>query len=193
MRRLLEPSFLEPFWQETPFSIEQIEPPALHDWLYYSGSLTVRLKKLTDLFRVQVLCEKWDYPFASEAKLLDLNIEQKAFIREVYLCDESEPWVFARSILPKETLIEKNQSLLKLGTRPLGELLFDDPHTKRTHFEVAQIKPEHYCFDRIQHAYPLQKKLWGRRSVFYLNEKPLLVCEFFTPGIPLNVHTADIT
>ncbi len=50
---------------------------------------------------------------------------------------------------------------------------------------MAEIKPG----QRLFHTATARLKadppsIWGRRSVFYLHDKPLLVSEIFLPGIP---------
>ena len=100
-------------------------------------------------------------------------------IREVVLLANSTPWVYARSIIPLTTLTGRLRKLRHLDNQPLGALLFRDPTMIRETVEVA-------CLTKVNAKLPttlgeLQKSLWGRRSVFRLDAKPLLVSEVFLP------------
>jgi chorismate--pyruvate lyase len=102
-----------------------------------------------------------------------------ALIREVVLYGEGQPWVFARSVLPITSLCGKLRHLRKQNTRPLGAFLFSQPDLQRSSIVVAQISDDHaYVPARLTQG----QNLWGRRSVFYLDAKPLLVSEVFLPG-----------
>ena len=45
-------------------------------------------------------------------------------VREVYLCVDNIPVVFARSILPTSSCTGINRDLLQVGNKPLGDVLF---------------------------------------------------------------------
>lgn len=101
-----------------------------------------------------------------------------SLIREVILCGQGKPWVFARSILPLTSLTGSLRHLRQQDTRPLGAFLFSQPQLVRSTIEVAQISPDHaYAPARLCG----EQSLWGRRSLFYLKAKPLLVSEVFLP------------
>ena len=146
-------------------------------WLLHKGSLTERLLHLSqNQLTVEVLRQVFSTPYLSEARLLGLSPRRKALIREVVLYGRERPWVFARSILPLTTVTGRLRSLRKLDNRPLGGLLFKDPSMKRGPIEIAAIGPSHrYLPKELQIA----QSQWGRRSVFYLDNKPLLVSEVF--------------
>jgi len=110
--------------------------------------------------------------------------EHHALIREVLLYCGDEPWVFARSVLPRKTLTGPRRFLGKLGNRPLGEILFSDPNIQRDALEVAEIKKGQRMFNCATGCLANPPDfVWGRRSVFYLHKKSLLVNEVFLPFI----------
>lgn len=160
-------------------------PADLTNWLFDAGSLTRRLRqRCPGQLRVLVLRQGWTRPDRDEACALQLRLDAWAWTREVQLrCDE-RPWVFARTIIPARTLRGRGRRLTWLGTRPLGEALFTDPCVQRGPVEVARI----VAGQRLHHravagcAEPLEP-LWGRRSVFWLDRRPLLVCEVFLPDL----------
>jgi len=81
----------------------------------------------------------------------------------VFLYGDNEPVVFARSIIPKNPITD---SIMEIGNKPLGEILFTDPNILREPIEVT-----------------FQNDIWGRRSVFVMNNSRILVSEFFLEKI----------
>ncbi len=150
-------------------------PRALRPWLTDEGSLTRLLQRASNgQFSVRVLSQRYDRPSASEAIALGLPPRQRALVREVQLCGHGEPWVFARTLIPVTTLRGRQRTLKLIGSRPLGALLFSDPAMRRDPLQITALTTA------------AGQRLWARRSVFYLADKPLLVCEVFLtpPGVP---------
>ncbi|WP_432697075.1 chorismate--pyruvate lyase family protein [Marinobacterium sp. YM272] len=143
-------------------------PRRLRRWLTDHGSLTRLLKRASgNRFSVRVAAQGFARPGAMEAVALGLKPRQQALIREVYLCGNGEPWVYARTVIPVSTLSGRHRTLKLIGTRSLGSLLFRDPGMRREPLQIAR----------------LEDHLWARRSVFHLDDKPLLVCEVFLPSL----------
>lgn len=150
--------------------------PRLLHWLADTGSLTARLQhKSHGHFRVEILRQVIARPQLSEQRALGMKRSHVALIREVVLYGQDEPWVFARSVLPLSSLTGSLRHLRKQGTKPLGAFLFSHPYLKRSPISIAAIKPQ----SGYVPAALLNNKLWARRSVFYLMDKPLLVSEVF--------------
>ncbi len=122
----------------------------------------------------------------SEAQLLGVRQGVYVWVREVQLLCNKRPWVFARTLIPLSSLRGRCQRLVNLGTRPLGEILFADPRAQRSEVEVACIAPRHRLHQRVFRHLSREESppIWGRRSVFNINGKPLLVCEIFLPSLP---------
>ncbi len=142
------------------------------EWVLDRGSLTERLVEQSEGdFRVEVIRQGSGFPIATEQQALGLRRRQACIIREVALLCHGEPWVYARSIVPTTTLTGSARRLAHLGNKPLGAFLFNAPDMHRGPLELT----------RYEKLFPQEPGSgWGRRSVFYLGEKPLLVCEFFT-------------
>jgi chorismate--pyruvate lyase len=98
-------------------------------------------------------------------------------IREVVLKGRGRPWVFARSILPMTTMTGRLAGLRTLSNQPLGELLFQDPSMTREPLEAACLPARILSVPAALAAG--DEPLWARRSVFFLDQKPLLVSEVF--------------
>lgn len=176
---------LEPVWRSHAMLMSHEVPSDIAPWLFEQGSLTRRiLLHCTKQFRVEVLSQKWQRPMLNEALRLGAQPEQHALIREVLLYCGDTPWVFARSVLPRKTLTGPHRFLGKLGNRPLGEILFSDPSIKRDDLEVAEIKKGQRMYSCATECLDNPPDfVWGRRSIFYLHKKPLLVNEIFLPSI----------
>ena len=113
-----------------------------------------------------------------EALALKIPFHQRCLVREVILLGRNEPWVFARSLLPLTSLTGSLRHLRKQGAKPLGAFLFSQPQLTRSAISVCLMERHHNYApaDLLKdHA------VWGRRSIFYLNKKPLLVSEVFLP------------
>ncbi|WP_220719264.1 chorismate--pyruvate lyase family protein [Agarivorans litoreus] len=152
-----------------------IPAPLLRDWLEYPGSLTARLRQHCQQFSIRVLFE--DYAEIANHELATLACAGPYWVREVLLCCDGEPWVFARSVIPKSSLEGDAAEVSRLATKPLGELLFTDKGLRQT-IELAKIAQDSAIY---QHA-AVSQPLWGRRSRFLLASAPLLVSEIFLPS-----------
>ena len=125
----------------------------------------------------------------NEAQQLNMRVSSFALVRQVHLLCDNKPWVFARTVIPPHTLRGKQRRLAKLGKKPLGAVLFADKSMKRTEMEIASIWPGQYLYQLATYHLPqTDQPIWGRRSVFYLNNHPLLVSEIFLPEIGHPLH-----
>ncbi len=154
--------------------------------MYDQGSLTRQvLRHCSGDFRVQVRFQGWNKALPSERRALDLNTASACMLREVILRCDGEAWIFARTLIPSTTLKGGARRLAHLGNRPLGQVLFSDPAVKRGRMEVAKLLPDHVLFrSAAQGLDPAPTCLWARRTLFYLERRPLLVNEVFLPDLP---------
>lgn len=151
-------------------SAQQIWPgpdPLWRDWLLDHGSLTRRLRQLSrGTFRVNVLHEGWIRGNTRQQRLMCIGKTacQPMWSRHVELCLFDRPWVAAHSLIPYSSMKGSLRQLSRLRDKPLGGFLFEQPSLRRSQPELV----------RLQHC-------WGRRSVFTLQNRPLIVAEFFLP------------
>ena len=168
----------EPAWRRMISVSDYTVPGQWRPWLSDTGSLTQRLiDACNGELTVQVLRQNPGVPRLSERRALGLPQRRQALIREVILLGGGIPWVYARSIIPLSTLTGRLRRLRQLDNRPLGALLFSEPSMCREPVEIA-------CYTSAQMPTALaakQSTMWGRRSVFRLHNKPLLVSEIFLP------------
>lgn len=166
----------------------------LKDWLLDEGSLTARLKNHCDNFQVKIIGEQQQPCSAAESCDL-IKVGEPVIVREVILYCDDVPQVFARSLLPLASLTGEEQILANLGEQPLGQVLFNNPSLQRLRLELssfdsnssvvalaAKLAAQHASNSSLVKASTIPKQeLWGRRSIFMLENKPLMVAEVFLP------------
>lgn len=142
-------------------------PQIWQDWLSDAGSLTQLISNRTESsVSVEVLTDHNQNLLNDEALLFHKPLKH-CRIREVYLCVNDVPVVFARSVLPTSSSTGVNRDVLQLGSKPLGEVLFKKgkaPILLRQITEVPGLG-------------------WGRRSLYQLRGHPILISEFFLPEL----------
>ena len=110
-----------------------------------------------------------------------------SLVREVELLCGGVPWVFARTLIPARSLRGPVRRLTRLGTKPLGAVLFSDPKVERGRMQIAHLFPRHPLFSSaVARLEQVPQDIWGRRTLYYLDRRPLLVNELFLPPIPMS-------
>jgi chorismate--pyruvate lyase len=176
----------EPLWRPSTHLFATTIPDDIAGWLFDPSSLTARIMAAcAGRFRVEVVSQHWQRAYRNEMQRLGVSAQQIALVREVYLYCNDIPWVFARTVIPRRTLSGEQKHLACLGSRPLGAVLFADPHMHRDPIEVACLTAQHRLYGKATARLSVvPAQIWGRRSVFYLANKPLLVNEIFLPTMP---------
>lgn len=152
-------------------------------WLLDRESLTARLKAHCQRFHIEVLGQQ-PAPLFSDEKAA-LCLAEDAIVREVLLCCDDTPWVFARSVFPLSAASKTGLGLEALGNQSLGEQLFKDPDLQRSPIEIARFSQDSsVALLNQQLGYP-NSALLGRRSVFSTAQQSLLVAEIFLGSSPL--------
>lgn len=139
--------------------------------LLQSPSLTAALRGLGFAFTVQLL----DLGIRPAGTWFGPSEKQEGFVRDVLLCLDGEPVVWARSACGRHSLW---RDVLDCGTRPLGERLFDGslPLT-RSIFEFAGRQE-----GGAQNGLPLPA-FAARRSWFEMRGERLGLVECFLPAL----------
>lgn len=176
-----------PRWFPLHRHIHQAVPARVLPWLSDASSLTARILEHCDgPFRVELIRQWRGKPMAGEASFLGIKPGRVALIREVRLRCAERPWVYARSVMPLDTLHGPGRKLGNLGVKPLGAVLFADRRIKRDRVELARVRPGDLIYEHALGADPCEvDELWGRRSLFRVQQAPLLVSEWFLPQIPV--------
>lgn len=154
-------------------------------WLFDASSLTARLIDLCgDDFSVRVISQRWQLLDAEEASAMSLSDVRSALVRQVLLCCGDRPLVYARTVIPVTTVKGAQRRYANMGNRPLGAMLFADRTMRREEVQVAVLPASHEANQFIKADEPV----WGRRSVFRVADKPLLVSEYFLSDLLKQSH-----
>ncbi|MDD2724433.1 MAG: chorismate lyase [Methylovulum sp.] len=169
----------DPQWRENRRGTRHQLPTAVQSWTYETGSLTQRLRRTYgNAVKVSVLWQQWQTPFLSEQHRLQIPTHIHALVREVLLHADGKPLILARTVIPADTITFAHSNLAKLGTRPLGEVIFAYPKLARLQLDVCQTQPYAWIADTRELA-QIDRPVWGRRTVYGLQHQHLLVSEFF--------------
>jgi chorismate--pyruvate lyase len=167
----------EPKWFAHYFTRQTLARD-LQSWLFESESLTQRLRNQFENIHVNVLFEQQQTPFLTEQRILKLAESRYCLVREVILLSNQTPLILARTVIPAKTLKIAQGNLARLGSRPLGEILFSAPSLKREPLGFSKIEPDLWA-NNLHITAPL----WGRRTKYSICNQPMLVSEFFLPAL----------
>ena len=135
------------------------------DWLEEEGSITARISSRAE-FKLEILND--DIGFAEDEEYIALEIPpEEVRIREVVLFGDLVPLVYARSIIPELTALKGYPGLGTIGSKPLGDLLFQNELFVKTRREFAQFQSSS------------KEVFWGRRTHYLVRGYPLSVMEVF--------------
>ena len=167
------------YWQSLLPGTSEYAP-----WLRDHGSLTRRIQQRCDVFVVRPLRSGLARVAYDEAALLGFPADRQAFSREVFLVADGRPVVFAHSTCARAHLRGAWQAMRGLGNRSLGTLLFTHPLVERQPLHYKALQPHNRLYKNAAAVLSTTPaRLWARRSLFYLNDAPLLVTEVFLPEI----------
>ena len=166
-------------WQPSPAAAGPYRP-----WLTDRGSLTARIASRCSALRVQLLFQGLRRPDRDERFVFSHRGRARVVVREVLLVCNGMPVVFAHTVFDPAGLRGPWRSVEKLGTRPLGAALFADARIRRYPLRQRKIGRHHELHRRLSSIVPtVPRTLWARRSLFALNNSPILVTELFLPEI----------
>ncbi|MGZ8191055.1 MAG: chorismate--pyruvate lyase family protein [Methylococcaceae bacterium] len=173
----------EPLWLENRPGLRHKIPENIQSWTYESGSLTQRLRNFYgNNVKVKILRQQWQTPFLTERRSLELPEHHYCLTREILLQADGKPLILARTIIPASTIKVARSNLSHLGTRPLGEVIFSYPKLERIAMDVTLVNPCSWTQLATNEA-NINEPIWGRRTVYAIRHKHLLVSEFFLPDI----------
>ena len=135
------------------------------EWLNEEGSITAKISS-DSKFKLEILSD--DLGIAEDEEYLALDIaSEEVRIREVVLYGDLVPLVYARSIIPNLTSSKGYPGLGTIGSKPLGDLLFQSALFIKTRREFAQFETSS------------GEVIWGRRTHYLVRGYPLSVMEVF--------------
>ena len=182
-------------------------PAAWRRWLYYSHSLTRRLEDRTQQsITIELLQQSQGRLLTDEIALLSSSQNRtkpnfkhrptrigankrtgaEGHIREVCLTADDTPLVVARTVWPKNASAQ--YLLEQLGSRPLGELLFNPDANCSSpavfvQRQIILLKPGCPLYALAQSAQTRRKlhSFWARKTLYQFYDEPLIVTEIFLP------------
>ena len=150
-------------WMAETESLE-VQNKEILSWLNEPGSITSKIKSFSD-FKLKLLGDGPGEVDAAEDDLIISNYEENN-IREVVLCSNEEPLIYAKSIIPLATIRLGLGVLGNLKENPLGDILFSNP----------EIKKKYMLFAKFQSN---EKIFYGRKGIYTVKGYPFSVCEIF--------------
>ena len=164
-----------------------------HAWLTRSGSLTEALRAL-GTFSLTIVCEGKFTACPQDAALLGVEEQTPLWVRDVALCVNDTPYVYAHSISPYETTepLAAWSVLRRHGHEPLGTLLYNDTDIQRSGFSWQAVE----CPKGMHHVDPAIKNgapLWARHSCFMRLKQPLVITETFLTAFWQHPNIAELT
>ena len=170
-------------WKDKKSAQLHLKEHQIQRFLFSEGSLTQLIQNnCSGFFNVQVLSETHNKAMDDEATLLSINIDESCFIRKSLLKNDEQTLVYARTVIPEKTLTG-NEELTTLGDKPLGDVLFSDESTYRSEIRYAKIPVDCEIYSEATKGLNITSELWGRQSLLYIEQKPLLITEIFLPAI----------
>ena len=162
-------------------------PRKWQSWLSDTGSLTQKIEQaIGQKLEVLVLRDCRQNLNSDESRYFHLQTK-RCRIREVLLCSNGIPLVMARSVIPTLSSGGSNQAVLRLGSKPLGAVLFSKTRKrskKKSLREIARVNKRSSLWQQCYQKYQeLPSPLWARRTLYTLKGRPLLVCEIFLPEL----------
>ena len=136
----------------------------IKSWLIEKGPITKRIKS-KESFKLNLIKDEISAVDDSEKKFLE-ETSDNIKVREVILLGNNIPRVYAKSLIPIRTIENGFSRLGELGTKPLGDILFEKEIFKKTNVVYAQFQDQDSIF-------------WGRKTKYIVKNMPLSVMEVF--------------
>ncbi len=162
-------------------------PREWQSWLSDTGSLTQKIENaIGQKLHVQILRDCPQSLNSDESRYFHFRI-RRCRVREVLLCANGVPLVMAHSVIPTLSSSGSNHSILRLGTKPLGAVLFSKTrkHSKpRPPRDIARLDKNCPLWKKYsKHLANLSSPLWARRTLYRLKGHAILVNEIFLPEL----------
>jgi len=151
-------------WKNYETIHEDVKNDFIKSWLLEQGPITKRISKEKS-FSLELLRDDIGEVEVQDQQFIG-SLAKEFKVREVVLNGDKIPLVFARTIIPLLTIEKGFAELGKLGTRPLGDILFEKKIFKKEKSVYASFKLQ-------------QDTFWGRKIRYSVNEQPFSVMEVF--------------
>jgi chorismate lyase len=148
------------------------------------GSLTDLMARLMGQPpQLQCLTQGRGQASPMERQILSIKPRTLAHIREITMGTAGQDWLFARTVIPVNTLRGSAKRLARMNSTPLGRVLFGQINAQRQKMWLSLVFPSEVGLGDFN--IPADFPLWQRRSVFLISSGPLLINEIFLPDCPV--------
>ena len=103
--------------------LNKVKNDSVKSWLTENGPITKRISANED-FELSLIRDEIDKVDEMDKKYLDNEVGDIK-VREVILLGNKRPKVYAKSLIPVNTIENGFSKLGSLGTKPLGDILFE--------------------------------------------------------------------
>lgn len=159
-------------WVDAMLPLPSWMPARARHWIRLRTSMTRALQeRFGEGIEVVVRCDGRGRLQADESRLLGTRM-LCGQVREVVLRIGERDLLAARTVHVSRRLAS-HASLVSLGSRPLGELLFAGGKPRSLAREIAQVS--------VRHA--AHRRCWARRTVYLFERQRMLVTEVFLAGL----------
>lgn len=171
-------------WQTKLSTLDDVSQNKIQPFLVHKASLTQLIQEhCPGQFNVQLIDASWQMAQNDELELLSLTDNISTFIRKSLLKCDDKTIVYARTVIPEQTLTGKNKKLVELGDKPLGDFLFSDATTYRSDIRYAKIPVNTELHNEATTGCNITAELWARQSLIFIAQQPLAITEIFLPSI----------
>jgi len=151
-------------WKKYDNINNDVQNEFVKSWLLELGPITKRISEKKN-FSLELLKDDVGEVEIQDQRFID-SLAKEFKVREVLLYGDKIPLVFARTIIPLLTIEKGLAELGKLGTRPLGDILFEKKIFKKEESAYASFELQQDIF-------------WGRKIKYSVNGQPFSVMEVF--------------
>lgn len=161
-------------------------PPKYINWLIRPYVLSRALKRICDEFSVQLISQEFGFLNDDEIEVLNCGPFELGLVRQTFLKGDGNKYVYARVVIPRATYVSNKEMLRIIGEKPIGEsFLYNNPKMSRSIFQIKLLQPHHQLYKNAVHfADEKPAELWARRSIFHLDNDPMIINEVFFDKIP---------
>lgn len=157
-------------WVSDVSEIAYQPPSSIQLWLTKPTILTQALRRVCKVLTLKVLSQGFTHAPLDDKNKLSLD-ERLPFVRIVQLFGDEILLTEGRVTIAHQTYYRHSDLFRSLDTQPIGEkILYGNPDVRRSPFEYAFLE---------------EKQCWGRRSVFFIREDPLLITEWMANTLPI--------
>ena len=150
-------------WQSSEI-LRTFQNQEIESWLLEKGPITERIRSCSS-FKLEVLKDEFASIDSINDDLIIKNFPTNK-VREVKLFADDNEFVFARSIIPQETIHQGLSLLGNIKDKPLGDIIFSEPNISREIFLYAKFQYQH-------------QEIWGRKIIYTVNNYPFSIAEVF--------------